>query len=74
MTEQERIDAACHRLMSDPAMRPLVQWWEATALRVALPPGPIDPLRLAMAQGDRERLLQIMQRAGRSKAEQEKTP
>lgn len=72
MTDAEKIDEACFRLMMDPALQPLRDWWEAQ-LRGVFPAGPIDPLRLAMAQGDRERLLVIMQRAYRHKTTMERT-
>lgn len=62
-SEQERINRACHLLMTVPEMAPLRAWWEASSLRAAMPAGPVDPLRLAMAQGDRERLLAVMARA-----------
>jgi hypothetical protein len=66
--EQERIDAACFRLMTDPELAPLRLWWEAETLRAVLPPGPVDALRLAMNQGDRERYLMVMTRAERRRA------
>lgn len=72
MTEQDKIDHACHVLMTDPELAPLRGWWEAEALRGALPPGPVDPSRLAMAQGDRERLLAVMSRANRHRSKLEK--
>jgi hypothetical protein len=65
---QERIDRACYRLLTDPELRALVGWWETEALRSRLPAGPPDQGRLLMAQGDRERLLSVMERAGRHQA------
>jgi hypothetical protein len=71
VTEAERIDRACFQLLTDPDLRALVGWWEAEALRSKLPPGAVDSGRLLMAQGDRERLLAVMERAGRYKAKEE---
>jgi hypothetical protein len=71
MNPTERIDEACHRLLTDPALKPLLAWWEGEALRSKMPAGPVDPMRLAMAQGDRERLLAVMQRASQHVARKE---
>jgi len=59
VTEAERIAAAAHRFLTDPIMAPLLAWWQASSLHGVMPPGPVDPMRLAMAQGDRERLLSV---------------
>jgi hypothetical protein len=62
--QKQAIDRACFVLMTDPEFEGLRLWWQVEAMQTALPPGaPVDPLRLAMAQGDRERLLAIQQRA-----------
>ncbi len=58
-TEQEQIARAAHHFLTDPALAPLLGWWRATSLHAVMPPGAVDPLRLAMSQGDRERLLAI---------------
>lgn len=60
-----RIDAACWRLMTDPELAPLLEWWSAQTDRAAFPPGPVDTTRLLMMQGDRERRLAVMSRAER---------
>jgi len=65
VTDAEKIDRACHMLLTHADLRPLVAWWEAASLRAKLPDGPVDPHRLLMAQGDRERLLAVMERANR---------
>lgn len=62
MTAEERLDEACHRFMSDPALAPLLAWWAGDLCR-PLPSGPVDALRLAMSQGDRERLSTVQFRA-----------
>jgi hypothetical protein len=58
-TDLARVRFAAHQFLNDPALAPLLLWWQASSLHGVLPPGPVDPLRLAMAQGDRERLLAI---------------
>lgn len=68
---EDAINEACHRLLTTPALRPLLDWWEIHLSMAALPPGPIDPLRLVMAQGDRERLQQIKARAAQHKTKAE---
>jgi hypothetical protein len=68
-----RIDLACYRFMTDPALAPLRAWWEGEVERVALPPGPVDRDRLVMAQGDRERRLSIMSRAERHRVSKGET-
>jgi hypothetical protein len=67
-TMEERIDEACFRFMTDPALAVLRASWEGQTLRSVLPPGPIDTNRLLMSQGDRERYLSIMSRADRHKS------
>jgi hypothetical protein len=62
-TEQDRIDQSCYVFMTDPALGVLRDWWAAEVDRVMVGAGPIDPLRLALLQGDRERRLEIMRRA-----------
>jgi hypothetical protein len=63
---QEELDRACFRLLTQPDLAPLIQWWEHQLMNGAIPPlGQVDPLRLAMAQGDRERLVGIKARADR---------
>lgn len=64
-SETARIDRACHRLLTDPGLEPLLLWWQATGTDALMPDGPVDPVRLAMTQGDRERLSRIKQRAAR---------
>jgi hypothetical protein len=59
VTPIERIRHAAHRLLTDPELAPLVQHWELSLLNAVLPAGPVDPLRLAMNQGDRERLVNM---------------
>lgn len=62
--QQQAIDRACFLLMSEPDFEALRLWWQVEAMHAVLPPGSqVDPMRLAMAQGDRERLLAIQQRA-----------
>lgn len=62
--QKQAIDRACFVLMSDPEFEGLRLWWQVEAMQTVLAPGaPVDPLRLAMQQGDRERLLAIQQRA-----------
>jgi hypothetical protein len=41
-------------------LAPLRAWWRNQLEGARLLPGPVDPLRLAMAQGDRERLSLIL--------------
>lgn len=72
MTEDE-VNRACFRLLTQPDLAPLIGWWELQLLNSAVPLGPIDPLRLAMAQGDRERLLSIKTRAETHRKAQERT-
>lgn len=62
---QERaIDRACYRLLTEDDFEAFRLWWEITVNSSVVPPGvAVDPLRLVMAQGDRERLLAIRQRA-----------
>lgn len=62
--DQRDIDAAAFRLMDDPGFKPLLIWWELQLTNGAVGPGPVCPYRLAMAQGDRQRLLAIRLRAG----------
>ena len=66
-SDQARVDAACHRFLTDPALEPLVKWWELQLLNSVVPPGPVDPLRLAMRQGDGERLTGIKHNAAAHK-------
>jgi len=65
--EEERIEhainRACHRLLSDLDFEHFLNWWRATSLQAAMPAGPVDPYRLAMKQGDGERLLMVQKRA-----------
>ena len=63
MTAEERVNRACFDLMESKEFEPLRLWWERDVWRSVLPAGPVDTTRLAMAQGDRERYLQIMARA-----------
>lgn len=63
MTDAERVNEAAHRFLTDDGLRALREWWELQTSNAMTPPGPVDPLRLAMAQGDRERLLAIKVRA-----------
>lgn len=74
MTDEQRVNRAAFRLLTDPDLAPLVQWWELQLSNAAVPAGPVDPLRLAMAQGDRERLLGIKTRAAAYRRAQEKGP
>jgi hypothetical protein len=67
-TDAERIAAAAHRFMTDEGLRPLREWWELQLLNAQVPPGPVDPLRLAMRQGDAERLLAIKVHAAAHKS------
>ncbi len=64
------MNRACHALLTDPELQPLVLWWELGLANALVPPGPVDPLRLAMAQGDRERLLGIRVRAAAHQSSQ----
>jgi hypothetical protein len=63
MSDDERINRACFRLLTDADLAPLVQWWELQLANAMTPPGAVDFGRLAMAQGDRERLTGIKVRA-----------
>ncbi len=56
---QEQLEAAAARLINEAQFRPLMEWWESQVSNATWPPGPVDPMRLAMAQGDRERLRAI---------------
>jgi hypothetical protein len=73
-TDTQKIDRACNRLLIDPELRPLLLWWETTSLRARLPDGPVDASRLLMVQGDRERLLAVMERGRRYDEQQRKQP
>jgi hypothetical protein len=64
-SEADRIDQSCYVFMTDPALGVMRDWWAAEVDRVMVGAGPIDPLRLALLQGDRERRLEIMRRAER---------
>lgn len=68
LSVEERIDRACWRLMTDPEMAVLMEWWSGEVDRSVFPPGPVDTSRLLMVQGDRERRLAILARAGRHRA------
>jgi hypothetical protein len=63
VTDAEKINRACFRLLTMPDMAPLLAWWELQLSNSPVPAGPVDPYRLAMAQGDRERLASIKTRA-----------
>lgn len=60
---QAEINRAAFRLLTNPEFAPLIQSWELELSNARTPPGPIDPYRLAMSQGDRERLLSIKLKA-----------
>jgi hypothetical protein len=63
VTDAEKIQRAALRLLIDPDLQPLVQAWELALLNAAPPSGVVDPLRLAMAEGDRLRLLWVKTQA-----------
>ena len=63
MTNEQAVNRACFRLLEMPELEPLLRWWELQLLNGQVPPGPVDGLRLAMRQGDGERLLAIKLRA-----------
>jgi len=65
------LNAACAAFMREPALKPLLAWW-AGELCLPVAGGPVDPLRLAMAQGDRERLMAVQMRAAKHDANQRK--
>lgn len=73
MTPEESINRACHRLLTSAEFAPLLAWWELSLGNAMVPPGPVDPLRLAMSQGDRERLLGIKLRAEAHRKSTERT-
>lgn len=76
MTTQADIDRACFRLLDSPEFRALIEWWELGLTNAPVPADrPVDPLRLVMAQGDRERLLAVKMRADqhRRRLEKERT-
>ncbi len=71
---QGQVDRAAFRLLTTPEFAPLIQWWELQLTNGLTPAGPVDPLRLAMAQGDRERLLGIKLRADAYRRTKEGNP
>lgn len=60
---QAEVDRCCHRLVTSEEFRPLLTAWEMPLTTATVPAGPVDPMRLAMAQGDRERLWWLRHRA-----------
>lgn len=67
-----KLQRAAYRLCSDPEFAALLEWWEAQLNTARVPTQmPVDPLRLAMAQGDRERLALIRLMSKQHRAAQE---